>query len=65
MQKHQWVLIAVAVIITIMSFIPVIVLFNAGWPAEDIIRTGKWIYPMIGVIVAGALTVIAFWPKKK
>lgn len=64
MKKHQIAAIVVGVILSLVSFLPVLVTANKGYPLADPRVVGVFMYPTIGVAVAAVIVFIAFLKNK-
>jgi hypothetical protein len=64
MKKHQLVAIIAGIILTIVSFLPVIVTMNAGYELSHPKIVKVFLYPMIGVAVAAVIVLISFLKDK-
>lgn len=64
MKKYQIVAIVVSVILTVVSFLPVIVTMNAEYNLAHPNIVKVFLYPTIGVAVAAVIIFIAFLKDK-
>lgn len=64
MKKHQIAAIVVGAILSLVSFLPVLVTMNRGYELAHPKIVGVFLYPTIGVAVAAVIIFIAFLRNK-
>lgn len=64
MKKHQIAAIVVGTVLTLVSFLPVLVTINKGYVLAHPGIVGVFLYPTIGVAVAAVIIFIAFLINK-
>lgn len=64
MKKHQIAAIAIGIILSVVSFLPVFVTMNEGYNLAHPEVVGVFLYPTIGVAVAAVIVFISFLKDK-
>jgi len=64
MKKHQIAAIVVGAILSLVSFLPVLLTMNQGYELAYPTIVGVFLYPTIGVAVAAVIIFIAFLRNK-
>ena len=64
MKRHQIAAIVIGSILSLVTFIPVLLTKNAGYELTHYLVAGVFLYPTIGVSVAAVIIFIAFLINK-